>query len=142
METLSVKYKEIDKKWFLVDAKNHTLGRLSSKVAQILRGKNKVNFTPNLDMGDFVVIINAEKIKVSGKKSDDKTYFKHSGYPGGASSISYKTLKSKNPESILYRSIKGMLPSNRLGSKIIKNLKIYSGEKHPHSSQKPKLLEL
>ena len=142
METLSVKYKEIDKKWYLIDAKNQTLGRLSSKVAQILRGKNKVNFTPNLDMGDFVIVINVEKIKVSGKKSENKTYFKHSGFPGGASTVSYKTLKNKNPESILHRAIKGMLPSNRLGNKIIKNLKVYSGEKHPHNSQNPTLLEL
>ena len=142
MKTLSVKKKEIDKKWYLVDASDKTLGRLSSKVAQILRGKNKVNFTPNLDMGDFVIIINADKIKVSGKKEDAKTYFKHSGYPGGAKEISYKDMKNNKPEMVLMNSVKGMLPHNRLGSKIIKHLKVYSGSDHPHTSQNPEKLEL
>ena len=142
MNTISIKSKEVSKKWYLVDASDQTLGRLSSKVAQILRGKNKVNFTPNMDMGDFVVIINAEKIKVTGKKEDRKMYFSHSGYPGGDKQISYKKLKEEKPELILFNAVKGMLPRNRLGSKILTNLKVYASEEHPHTAQKPKKIEI
>ena len=142
MNTISIKSKEVSKKWYLVDASDQTLGRLSSKVAQILRGKNKVNFTPHMDMGDFVVIINAEKIKVTGKKEDSKMYFSHSGYPGGDKQISYKKLKEEKPELILFNAVKGMLPRNRLGSKILTNLKVYASEEHPHTAQKPKKIEI
>jgi len=142
MKTGYIKAKDIDKKWFLVDAENQTLGRLSSRVAQILRGKGKVNYTPHMDMGDFVIIINAEKVKITGNKAEKKEYFKHTNYPGGASNISYKLIKEKKPEFILTNSIKGMLPHNRLGNKILKHLKIYIGSNHPHSSQNPQKLEL
>ena len=139
MRTAPVKSNDIKRDWFVVDAANQTLGRLSSKIASILRGKNKVNFTPHLDMSDFVVVINASKIKVTGDKVDTKSYWRHTGYPGGAKSKLYKQASS---EFILYNSIKGMLPHNKLGRKLIKHLKIYSGEVHPHQSQVPELITL
>tara|TARA_Y100000996_G_C22062052_1_gene453676 strand:+ start:111 stop:539 length:429 start_codon:yes stop_codon:yes gene_type:complete len=142
METTYIKANEVDKKWFIVDAADKTLGRLSSKIAQILRGKNKVNYTPHMDMGDFVIVINAEKVKLSGKKESSKDYFKHTNYPGGAKNISIKVIKEKKPEFILMNSVKGMLPHNRLGKKILTHLKVYAGNEHPHSSQKPIKLEL
>ena len=118
MKTTYIKASEIDKKWFIVDATDKTLGRLSSKVAQILKGKNKPYYTPHMDMGDFVIIINADKVKLTGKKESTKDYFKHTNYPGGAKNISIKILKEKKPEFILMNSIKGMLPHNRLGKNI------------------------
>ncbi len=142
METSYIKANEVDKKWFIVDATDKTLGRLSSKVAQVLRGKNKVNYTPHMDMGDFVIIVNADKVKLSGKKASQKDYFKHTNYPGGAKNISIKVMREKKPEFILMNSIKGMLPHNRLGRKILTHLKVYAGNDHPHSSQKPIKLEL
>ena len=142
MKTDYIKANEVDKKWFLVDAENKTLGRLSSKVAQILRGKGKVNYTPHMDMGDFVIIVNAEKIKLSGNKETDKEYFKHTNYPGGAKLSSVKLMRSKKPEFLLINSVKGMLPHNRLGRKILQHLKVYTGDQHPHKSQMPTKLEL
>ena len=142
MRTTYIKASEIDKKWFIVDATDKTLGRLSSKVAQILKGKNKPYYTPHMDMGDFVIIINADKVKLTGKKESTKDYFKHTNYPGGAKNISIKILKEKKPEFILMNSIKGMLPHNRLGKKILTHLKVYAGDVHPHTSQKPVQLEL
>ena len=142
MKTTYIKASEIDKKWFIVDATDKTLGRLSSKVAQILKGKNKPYYTPHMDMGDFVIIINADKVKLTGKKESTKDYFKHTNYPGGAKNISIKILKEKKPEFILMNSIKGMLPHNRLGKKILTHLKVYAGDIHPHTSQKPVQLEL
>ncbi|MBI72661.1 MAG: 50S ribosomal protein L13 [Candidatus Marinimicrobia bacterium] len=142
MKTTYIKASEIDKKWFIVDATDKTLGRLSSKVAQILKGKNKPFYSPHMDMGDFVIIINADKVKLTGKKETTKDYFKHTNYPGGAKNISIKILKEKKPEFILMNSIKGMLPHNRLGKKILTHLKVYAGDVHPHTSQKPVQLEL
>ena len=142
MKTISIKESEIKKEWWLVDAKDRTLGRISSRIAQVLRGKHKVNFSPHMDMGDFVIIINAEKIKVTGNKETDKTYFKHTGYPGGGSEISLAELRRSKPNRILETAIKGMLPHNRLGRSILTQLKIYSGEEHPHSAQQPQSLEI
>jgi len=142
MKTDSIKSSEIIRNWYVVDAKNHTLGRLASEVAQILRGKNKVNYTPHMDMGDFVIIVNADKVKLSGKKESNKDYFKHTNYPGGAKNISIKIMREKKPEFILMNSIKGMLPHNRLGKTILTHLKVYAGDNHPHDSQKPIKLEL
>tara|TARA_B110000196_G_C20971485_1_gene578922 strand:+ start:402 stop:830 length:429 start_codon:yes stop_codon:yes gene_type:complete len=142
METSYIKANQVDKKWFIVDATNKTLGRLSSKVAQVLRGKNKVNYTPHMDMGDFVIIVNADKVKLSGKKESNKDYFKHTNYPGGAKNISIKIMREKKPEFILMNSIQGMLPHNRLGKTILTHLKVYAGDNHPHDSQKPIKLEL
>ena len=138
MQTSSIKKDNIKRDWYLVDARDKTLGRLASEVAQIIRGKKKVFFTPNLDMGDFVVIINADKISLSGNKADQKKYFTHSGYPGGDKEISYSTLKDNNPEKIVYNAVKGMLPHNKLGRQLLKHLKVYSGQEHPHDAQQPK----
>ncbi len=142
MKTTSIKKSEISKGWWLADAEGQVLGRFASKIAQILRGKHKVNFSPHMDMGDFVIIINAEKIKVTGNKETDKTYFKHSGYPGGGSEISLAELRRSKPDRILESAIKGMLPHNRLGRNILTHLKIYSGGEHPHTAQQPQLLEI
>ena len=142
MKTFTLKAKDIKKNWYLIDAKNQVLGRLSSKIAQLIRGKGKPEFTPHLDMGDFVIIINAEKVKLSGKKETNKEYFKHTNYPGGAKFSSVKLMRSKKPEFLLMNSVKGMLPHNRLGKKILEHLKVYVGNEHPHASQKPKKLEL
>jgi len=138
MQTSSIKKDEIKRDWYLVDADNKTLGRLASEVAQMIRGKNKVHYTPNLDMGDFVIVINADKVSLSGNKADQKKYFSHSGYPGGDKETSYAILKDSMPEKIIYNAVKGMLPHNKLGRKLLKHLKVYSGSEHPHESQQPK----
>ena len=138
MLTSSIKKDEIKRDWFVVDAENQTLGRLASEIAQVIRGKKKPYYTPNLDMGDFVVVINAEKVVVTGSKEEQKTYFSHSGFPGGEKEVSLSSLRSKHPERIIYNAVKGMLPHNRLGRKLIKHLKVYTGSEHPHSSQQPK----
>jgi len=141
MKTYSIKADEINKDWFLADAENKALGRLASKVAQILKGKHKPTYTPHMDMGDFVVVVNAEKIRVSGNKEMQKTYFSHSGYPGGAKKVDLYTMRSRHPERVIQNAVKGMLPHNRLGRQMMRNLKIYSGPDHPHSSQQPKVME-
>ena len=142
METTSIRAEEITRDWYLVDADNQTLGRLASRVAQILRGKNKCYFTPHMDMGDFVVIINAEKVKVTGNKEADKTYFRHSGYPGGITEVNLKKVRQQHPEKIITNAVKGMLPHNRLGRKLLKHLKIYATEVHPHTAQQPQAITL
>ena len=141
MKTLSIKKDQISREWFVVDATNQNLGRLASNVAQIIRGKHKPFFTPNLDMGDFVVVINAEKIALSGKKADTKKYWRHTGYPGGQKEVSFNQMKDKYPDKVISNAVKGMLPHNRLGSKLLTHLKVYSGNDHPHISQEPKKLE-
>ena len=138
MLTSSIKKDDIQRDWYIVDADNKTLGRLASEVAQVIRGKKKPFYTPNLDMGDFVVVINAEKISVTGNKEEQKKYFSHSGVPGGDKETSLSSLRAKQPEKIIYNAVKGMLPHNRLGRKLIKHLKVYSGSEHPHASQQPK----
>jgi large subunit ribosomal protein L13 len=140
MKTTSVRSNEINRDWFVVDAEGHTLGRLASEIAQILRGKKKPSFTPHMDMGDFVVVLNADKIKVSGKKEEDKSYFRHSGYPGGITQISLKQVRQVYPERIIMNAVKGMLPRNRLGRKLLTHLKVYSGELHPHTAQQPQII--
>jgi large subunit ribosomal protein L13 len=138
MQTSSIKKDDIQRDWYIVDADNKTLGRLASEIAQVIRGKKKPFYTPNLDMGDFVVVINAEKVSVTGNKEEQKKYFSHSGFPGGDKETSLSSLRSKQPEKIIYNAVKGMLPHNRLGRKLIKHLKVYSGTEHPHDSQQPK----
>ena len=138
MQTSSIKKDDIQRDWYIVDAENKTLGRLASEIAQVIRGKKKPFYTPNLDMGDFVVVINAEKVSVTGNKEEQKKYFSHSGFPGGDKETSLSSLRSKQPEKIIYNAVKGMLPHNRLGRKLIKHLKVYSGSEHPHDSQQPK----
>ena len=142
METTSIRAEEITHDWYIIDAENQILGRLASMVAQILRGKTKPQFTPHMDMGDFVVIINAEKVKVTGNKEADKTYFRHSGYPGGITEINLKKVRQQHPEKIITNAVKGMLPHNRLGRKLLKHLKIYATEVHPHTAQQPQAITL
>ena len=138
MKTTAVRTQDIEQKWYIMDCSGKTLGRLSVQVANILRGKNKPEYTPNADVGDFVVLVNAKDIKVTGKKTEDKIYYRHSGYPGGIKQISFK---AKDPEKIIRDSVKGMLPKNRLNRQIIKKLKVYSDENHPHEAQNPKELK-
>ncbi|HKL76638.1 MAG TPA: 50S ribosomal protein L13 [Halanaerobiales bacterium] len=133
---------EVDRKWYIVDASGKTLGRFASEVAQILRGKHKATFTPSVDTGDYVIVINAEKIKLTGNKWQEKEYVHHSNYPGGLKTTTYEKLKDKNPELIIKNAVKGMLPHNNLGEKIFKKLKVYSGSEHPHQAQQPEELEL
>ena len=125
----------IDRQWYLVDAENQTLGRLATEVASLLRGKTKPNFTPHLDTGDFVIVVNAEKIKVSGKKSEQKLYRRHSGRPGGMKVETFKSLQARIPERIVEKAIKGMLPHTRLGRQLFTKLKVYKGSEHPHSAR-------
>ena len=132
----------IDRQWYLVDAENQTLGRLATEVASILRGKNNPSFTPHLDTGDFVVVVNAEKIQVSGKKPQQKLYRRHSGRPGGMKVETFESLQERIPERIVEKAIKGMLPHNALGRQMYRKLKVYKGTEHPHSAQKPQPLQL
>ena len=140
--TYFYKQNEIEQKWFLVDAQGQTLGRLASKIAHVLRGKHKPIFTPNTDAGDFVVVVNAEKIKVTGKRTELKDYFHYTGYPGGAVFERFKDLMKSNPQRVVEHAVKGMLPHNRLGKRILKKLKVYSGANHPHTAQKPEALPI
>ena len=142
MKTETLKSSEIVRNWHLVDAEGQTLGRLASSIAQILRGKNKVSFSYHLDMSDFVVVINANKITITGNKENSKEYWRHTGYPGGQKVVSYKKLSDERPEKIIQNAVKGMLPHNKLGRKLLKHLKVYSGSTHPHEAQNPKLLEI
>jgi len=139
--TIAIKKNDSDKKWILIDAENKILGRLATKIATILRGKNNPAFTPNYDSGDFVVVINADKIKLTGRKIDKKVYHYHTFYPGGLKTIKVADLMKKKPEDVLYRAVKGMLPKNRLGRDLLKKLKIYAGSEHPHQAQKPQKVE-
>ena len=132
----------IQRRWWVVDAKGMTLGRVSSKVAQLLRGTHKPYFTPHLDTGDYVIIVNADKIHVTGKRMDQKTYYRHSGYPGGLKSMTLREMMDKFPTRALRLSIKGMLPKGPLGRRMFKKLKIYAGAEHPHQAQQPQILEL
>jgi len=135
--TRFIKPEDADQKWYLVDAKDQILGRLAAKIARVIRGKNKPVFTPNMDAGDFVIVINADKIRVTGKRESQKEYFSYSGYPGGGKFRSYSNLLITKPEWVVENAVKGMLPKTRLGKKLIKKLKVYAGENHPHSAQKP-----
>ncbi len=130
------------RQWYLVDAENQTLGRLATEVASVLRGKNKPNFTPHLDTGDFVVVVNAEKIRVTGKKAEQKLYRRHSGRPGGMKVETFQALQNRIPERIVEKAIKGMLPHNALGRQLFRKLKVYRGSEHPHSAQQPQPLQL
>lgn len=141
-KTVSANRTTVNKEWLLVDAEGETLGRMASKVAYLLRGKHKPNFTPHVDCGDNVVIINAEKIVLSGNKWSDKTYLRYTGYPGGQRATTVKQLLDKNPEGILEKAIKGMLPKNRLGAELFRNLKVYAGTEHGQEAQKPTVVNL
>jgi len=129
------------KNWYVVDADGATLGRLAAKVASILRGKNKPTYTPHADMGDFIVVVNAEKVKLTGRKLEQKTYEKYSGYPGGLRVQNARTMLAKKPEDVIMLAVRGMLPKNILGRKLLSKLKVYKGSEHPHKAQQPKVLE-
>ena len=142
MKTYVAKPATIEKNWYVVDAAGQTLGRLSTVVADTLRGKRKPIYMPNIDTGDFVVIVNAEKIVVTGKKLDEKMYWRHSGYPGGITGESLKDLLARRPEEVVRRAVKGMLPHNRLGAAQLRKLKVYAGPEHPHVAQHPQPLAI
>ena len=142
MKTKSYKNIDLDKKWLLLDARDETLGRLSSKIASILMGKNKAQYTPHNDLGDYVVVVNAEKIRVSGNKDIQKKYYKHTGYPGGLKSSTFSEIIEKNPKNLILKAVKGMLPKNKLSSSMISKLKVYEGDNHPHAGQNPIKIEL
>ncbi|MGB0165489.1 MAG: 50S ribosomal protein L13 [Luteibaculum sp.] len=141
-KTISANANTVDKQWLLVDAENETLGRLASKVAKLIRGKHKTNFTPHVDCGDNVVVINAAKVRLSGNKVDNKTYISHSGYPGGQKETPVKRLLENRPEVVIEKAVKGMLPKNKLGSKLFTNLFVYAGDTHKQEAQKPKAINL
>ena len=141
-KTVSANKNTVNKEWVLIDAENQTLGRLASEAAKLLRGKHKTNFTPHVDCGDNVIIINAEKIRLTGKKWTDKVYLSHSGYPGGQKVTHPDELFKKNPATVVEIAIKGMLPKNRLGRELFRNLSVYNGSDHPHEAQKPKEIKL
>jgi large subunit ribosomal protein L13 len=141
-KTVSANKATVQKQWLLVDAEGQTLGRLASKVAILLRGKNKPNFTPHVDCGDNVIVINAEKVHLSGNKWEDKTYIRHTGYPGGQRSITAAEMMAKNPATVIEKAIKGMLPKNKLGAELFRNLKVYAGTTHNQEAQKPTSINL
>jgi large subunit ribosomal protein L13 len=142
MKTFTAKASDIVQNWYVVDAKGKVLGRLATQVSMILRGKNKPIFTPHMDTGDFVIIVNAEKVKLTGKKLKDKKYYRHTGYPGGIKEISAEKLLQEKPAMVIFKAVSGMLPKNRLGRQLIKKLKVYAGPEHPHAPQNPKNLTI
>ncbi len=142
MKTVSAKPSTIRRDWFVVDATDKTLGRLATAIASRLRGKHKPEFTPHMDTGDYIVVINAEKIAVTGRKNTDKMYYHHTGYPGGIKSISFRDQITKRPETVIETAVKGMLPKNPLGREMFRKLKVYAGPEHQHTAQQPKPLEI
>lgn len=142
MKTFSAKPSDITQEWFIVDAQDKVLGRLATKIAHILRGKHKAIYTPHMDTGDFIVVTNVDKIVVTGQKTLQKIYYRHTGYPGGIYSRTFKEMLEKRPEKILINAVKGMLPKGPLGYAMIKKLKVYAGDQHPHTAQQPKVLDI
>ena len=142
MKTLSIKQEDVRRSWYVIDATDRTLGRLSTQIAIRIRGKHKAEFTPHVDTGDYVVVINAEKVRVTGNKLDDKIYNHHTGFPGGIKSISLAKLMQKSPEKVVEIAVKGMMPKSKLGRSMINKLKVYAGSEHPHAAQQPQPLEI
>jgi large subunit ribosomal protein L13 len=142
MKTFSAKAAEVTHEWFVIDATDKVLGRVASEVALRLRGKHKAIYTPHVDTGDFIVVVNAEKLRVTGNKAEDKIYYRHSGFPGGIRGVRFKDLQARHPGRALEKAVKGMLPKGPLGYAMIKKLKVYAGETHPHTAQQPKKLEI
>jgi len=140
--TRFIRTEDADRKWYVVDATDKVLGRLATQVANVIRGKHKAIFTPNMDTGDFVVVINADKVKMTGKRELQKTYFRHSGYPGGGKTTTFAQQMSKKPEVVIEKAVKGMLPKTRLGRKLFTKLKVYAGNEHPHIAQQPEKLSI
>lgn len=139
MKTYHQKHAEVQREWYVIDATNQVLGRLATQIATLLRGKHKPTYTPSIDGGDFVIVVNCEKIKIMGKKADQKIYYRHTGYPGGLKATPYRMLLAKHPDRILRNAVKGMLPKNRLGRRLLTKLRIYAGPNHPHAAQQPKV---
>ena len=142
MKTFSANEQTVTRKWYIVDAADKTLGRMSTQLAKILRGKHKPEYTPHCDTGDFIVVINAEKVAVTGKKMTDKTYYHHTGFIGGIKEITLDKLLAKSPEKVIEKAVKGMLPKNPLGRKMFSKLKVYAGAEHPHAAQQPEVLNV
>ena len=142
VRTYSARPQDIDREWLVVDAQGQTLGRLATHIAAVLRGKHKPLYTPHLDCGDFVIVVNADKIQVTGKKMDQKIYYRHSGYPGGLKEIVLRRQMERHPERVIESAVRGMLPKNRLGRKMFKKLKVYAGPTHPHQAQQPRAMQL
>ena len=142
MTTLSTRPADVTRQWRLVDASDCVLGRLASRIASVLRGKDKPEYTPHVDVGDFVVVVNADKVRVTGNKREDKMYYRHSGYPGGIKSMSFRSLQERVPERIVELAVKGMLPRNPLGRQMARKLKVYAGPEHPHQAQQPQSMEV
>ncbi len=142
MKTFSAKPHEVEREWLVVDATDKVLGRLATEIARRLRGKHKVIYTPHVDTGDFVIVTNVEKLRVTGNKTEDKKYFRHTGFPGGIRETNFAKLQERFPERVLEKAVKGMLPKGPLGYAMLKKLKCYAGDTHPHSAQQPKVLEL
>ena len=142
MKTFSAKAQDVQRDWFVINAEGKTLGRLATEVAVRLKGKHKAIFTPNADTGDYIVIVNAEKVRVTGRKESQKMYHRHTGYPGGLKSMNFDELRSHAPERIIEQAVKGMLPRNPLGRTMLRKLKVYAGSEHPHSAQQPKELDI
>jgi large subunit ribosomal protein L13 len=142
VRTYSATPSDIEREWLVVDAQGQTLGRLATRIASVLRGKHKPLYTPHLDCGDFVIVVNADKIQVTGRKLDQKTYYRHSGYPGGLKEILLRKQLQIHPERVIESAVRGMLPKTRLGRKLFKKLKVYAGPTHPHQAQRPKALEI
>jgi large subunit ribosomal protein L13 len=142
MKTLSIRAQDVRNDWYVIDATDQTLGRLATELARRLRGKHKPEYTPNVDTGDYLVVVNAEKVRVTGRKTTDKIYYHHSGYPGGIKSISFERLRATHPERVIETAVKGMLPRTPLGRAMLRKLKVYAGPEHPHSAQQPQPLEV
>jgi large subunit ribosomal protein L13 len=142
VKTFSAKPQDIERKWFVVDAQGQTLGRLATRIATLLRGKHKPIYTPHMDCGDYVIVVNADKIQVTGQKLEQKMYYRHSGYPGGLRQVSLRRQLQVHPDRVIEAAVRGMLPKNRLGRKMFRKLKIYAGPTHPHAAQQPTALEL
>lgn len=142
MKTASISTEDADRQWLVVDAQDKVLGRLATEIASRLRGKHKPSYTPHADTGDFVIVLNASKVRVTGNKSTDKQYYRHSGYPGGIKSVNFAKLRESHPERVIETAVKGMLPKNPLGRAMFRKLKVYSGSEHPHAAQQPTALEL
>ena len=142
MKTFMAKKNEVEQKWLLVDADGAILGRMAAKIAPLLMGKNKPEYTPHVDVGDYVIVVNAEKLRVTGKKADQRTYFSHSGHPGAGKHVTVRTMMETRPQEVVKRAVRGMLPKNKLGRKMLKKLRVYAGPNHPHQAQSPEPLEL
>jgi large subunit ribosomal protein L13 len=142
MKTLSIRAQDVRHDWLVVDAADRTLGRLATEIAHRLRGKHKAEYTPHVDTGDFVIVINAEKVRVTGRKMTDKIYYRHTGYPGGIKGVPFGRMQAEHPERVIETAVKGMLPHNPLGRAMFRKLKVYTGPNHPHAAQQPQTLEI